>query len=337
MFADVPFFPDQASEFSHQVDGLFIFTCALTGTVAVGVALTIIVFAVKYRRRGEDDRTPRIVGSGVLEWSWTLIPLAFFIVLFVWGASVYSTVTQPPDDAIEIFVVGKQWMWKIQHPGGQREINELHVPLGQAVKLTLTSEDVIHDFGLPAFRIKIDVIPNRYVSTWFRATQKGSFHIFCNQYCGTSHANMVGTVTVMDPEEYGEWLNSRAEGSLALQGRKLFLKLQCVTCHSPNTQKAPVLEGLYGSTVRLNNGREVTADVGYLRESILYPRAKIVLGWEPIMPTFKGQVNEEELIQLIAYLKSLKRDQTPVRTEDFPAPVGAPTGEKGPTPEGKKE
>jgi cytochrome c oxidase subunit 2 len=328
MFAEVPLFPDQASTIAEQVDHLFFFMLAVTGSVGILVAVLVIVFAVKYRRRAEGQATPRIAGNLGLEWFWTLVPLAIFLVMFAWGASVFSTVTHPPADATEIFVVGKQWMWKIQHSGGQREINELHVPLGKAIKLTLISEDVIHDFGLPAFRTKVDVIPNRYVHTWFRATKLGEHHIFCDQYCGTSHAEMIGTVFVMEPRKYEEWLNSRAEGSLALQGRKLFLKYQCVTCHSPETQRAPLLEGLFGKTVFLKDHAPVVADMGYIRESILYPRAKIVQGWEPIMPTFKGQVGEEDLIQLVAYVKSLQPGQTPNRNEEFPAPVGAPTTPK---------
>jgi cytochrome c oxidase subunit 2 len=332
MFAEIPFFPDQASTTAYRVDALFFFLCAVCGTMAVLIALLLLYFAFRYRRRAEDDRTPRITGNNPLEWFWTIAPLFVFLIMFLWGASIYTSVSQPPPDAPEVFVVGKQWMWKIQHPDGQREINQLHLPVGRPVKLILTSEDVIHDFFVPAFRTKIDVIPGRYVQTWFQPTQTGRFHLFCSQYCGTSHSNMVGTVVVMERDEYRTWLDSHAEGSLALQGRKLFLKLQCVTCHSANSRaRAPVLEGLHNQLVNLRNGRTVLADDGYLRESILYPEAKVVQGWEPIMPTFKGQVNEEELIQLLAYIKSLRAGQTPVRTEDFPPPLGAPTM----PPEGK--
>ncbi len=232
-----------------------------------------------------------------------------------------------------MYVVGKQWMWKLQHPEGQREINELHVPVNRPVKLTLTSEDVIHDFFVPDFRAKIDVLPGRYVYTWFQATKIGRFPLYCSQYCGTNHGGMTGFVTVLSPPDYQQWLNSEAEGSLALEGRKLFLKLQCVTCHSGNAKaRAPVLENLYGQAVPLKNGQIVTADDTYLRESIVNPEAKVVLGWEPIMPTFRGQVDEEDLIKLIAYIKSLGPGETPVRTEDAsPPPVlpPPPFGEKG--------
>jgi cytochrome c oxidase subunit 2 len=326
MFAEVPLWPEQASDTAARVDHLFIFLLVVTGAVALLVTVLVIGFAVKYRRRGEGDRTPRIPGSARLEWFWTITPLLIFLVMFVWGAIVYTDVTRPPPDAVEVFVVGKQWMWKIQHPGGQREINELHVPLGQAVKLTLTSEDVIHDFGLPEFRTKIDVLPGRYVSTWIRPTRVGRFHLFCDQYCGTAHAKMVGRVVVMDRTEHDAWLAARPDGSLAAKGRQLFLKLQCITCHSADAEaRAPVLEDLYLKRVPLRDGGTVVADDGYLREAILYPRAKIVQGWEPIMPTFKGQVDEEELIQLLAFIKSLRPGMTPRRNEEFPPPVGAPT------------
>ncbi len=333
MFAEVPLFPEQASTTAQQVDALFIFLCVVCGAMAVLVAGLILFFAFRYRRRAEDERTPRILGHNPLEWFWTIAPLFVFLLIYVWGAKIYTEAFTPPLDAPEIFVIGKQWMWKIQHPDGQREINELHIPVGRPVKLTLTSEDVIHNFAVPAFRTKIDVIPGRYVQTWFQPTKTGRYHLFCSQYCGTSHSNMVGTVIVMERDAYREWLDSHAEGSLALQGRQLFLKLQCITCHSADAEaRAPVLEGLYGRTIPLSNGRTTLADDAYLRESILYPEAKVVQGWKPIMPTFKGQVDEEDLIKLLAYIKSLKPGQTPTRNEDFPPPLGAPTVPPGGNP-----
>jgi cytochrome c oxidase subunit 2 len=324
MFADIPLFPERASEIAERVDGLLWFMLTVTGLVAFGVILTILVFIVRYRRRSANDVTPRILGSFRLEMFWTLTPLVVFIWMFVWGASIYNRVARPPDDAEQVFVVGKQWMWKIQHADGQREINELHLPLGKPVVLTLTSEDVIHDFAVPAFRTKIDVIPGRYVRTWYLPTKVGRYHIFCDQYCGTSHADMVGTVHVLERDKYEQWLNERADGSLAVKGRQLFLKLECITCHNPKGH-APLLEDLYGSTVRLKGQPPVIADDAYLRESILRPRAKIVEGWEPIMPTFEGQVDEQEIYELIAFIRSLGRGQTPVRNEETPAPIGAPT------------
>jgi cytochrome c oxidase subunit 2 len=326
MLAAVPLFPEQASTTAEQVDHLFFFVLSVTGAVALLVTVLVIYFAVRYRRRPTQQRTPRILGSIKLELFWSITPLFIFFVMFGWGASVYFRISRPPANALEVFVVGKQWMWKIQHPDGQREINELHVPVDQPVKLTLISEDVIHDFFVPAFRTKVDVLPARYVQTWFQPTKIGRFNLFCSQYCGTQHSRMIGSVVVMEPLAYDAWLKQHAEGSLALEGRKLFLKLQCVTCHSADSQaRAPVLEGLYGSTVHLRGGGTVVADETYIRESILRPAAKIVQGWDPIMPTFEGQVDELDLIKLTAFIKSLGRGQTPVRTEEFPPPVGAPT------------
>ncbi len=341
MIAVVPLFPDQASSTAAGVDHFFYFMLAVTGLVALLVTVLILFFGVKYRRRGGAAADPHIKGSLKLELIWSMIPLAIFMLMYVWGARLYSTVAEPPDNAEEVYVVGKQWMWKVQHESGQREINELHCSVGRPVKLTLISEDVIHDFGLPEFRTKIDVLPARYVRTWFEPTRTGRFHIFCDQYCGTSHSNMVGWVTVMEQEEYADWLNSKAEGSMALQGRKQFLTHECISCHRTDKQaRAPTLEGLYRSEVRLRDGKTIVADDAYIRESIINPRAKVVEGWEPIMPTFKGQLaerregrskeeleidEEEVLLQLIAYIKSLGRGQTPLRTEDFPPPSGAPT------------
>jgi len=322
MFPDIPLFPEQASTHAEKVDALFFFLVGVTGAVAVLVTVLVIYFAVHYRRRADGEPPPRILGSIWLETIWSVVPFLIFLIMFAWGAQVYFALSRPPEDALEVYVVGKQWMWKVQHPEGHREINALHVPLGKPIKLTLTSEDVIHDFAVPAFRIKIDVLPGRYVHTWFQATKTGTFHLFCDQYCGTNHAGMTGEVVVMEPAEYEAWLNSHAEGSLALEGRKLFLKLQCVSCHSADSRaRAPVLENLFGRTVHLRDGRAVAADEGYIRESILKPEAKVVAGWEPIMPTFQGQVDEEDLIKLIEYIKSLRPGQTPVRTEEATPPV----------------
>jgi cytochrome c oxidase subunit II len=334
MFADFSLFPEQASTVARQVDMLFFFLCVVCGGMSILIAGLVLFFAFRYHRRAEDERTPRILGNNRLEWFWTIAPLFVFLIMFLWGAKIYTSVAQPPPDAPEVFVVGKQWMWKIQHPGGQREINRLTIPVDRPVKLILTSEDVIHDFFVPAFRTKIDVIPGRYVQTWFHPTKTGEFHLFCAQYCGTSHANMVGTIVVLDREDYRRWLDSQeATGSLADQGRQLFLKFQCITCHSANSEaRAPVLEDLYGRTVTLRDGHRVVADEAYMRESILYPEEKIVQGWEPIMPTFKGQANEEDLIKLIAFIKSLAPGRTPVRNESSSPPLDAPRVPPGGNP-----
>ncbi len=331
-FIDLPLFPSQASAQAERVDRLFFFILAITGTVGLLVTILLVVFSVRYRRGRSGLHTPRITGSTPLELFWTIAPVFVFLVMAIWGMSVYSTMLYPPADAEEVYVVGKQWMWKIQHPGGQREINTLRLPVDRPVRVTLISEDVIHDFGTPEFRTKVDVLPGRYVTTWYKPTQIGSFHLFCDQYCGTGHSSMVGRIIVMDRADYDAWLNSHAEGSLALEGRKLFLKLQCITCHSADSKAlAPVLEDLYGRRVFLEGGGDVLADENYIRESIVNPRAKIVRGWQPIMPTFQGQVSEEDLLKLVAFIKALRPGGTPDRNETFPAPAGAPT-----TPEERK-
>jgi cytochrome c oxidase subunit II len=325
MLAQITFFPHEASTTAHSVDLLLYFLLAVTGAVGLLVAVLLIYFAVRYRRRPGAPPPPPIPGNLRLELFWSLTPLAIFMVIFVWGATIYFGAYRAPDDATVIYGIGKQWMWKFQHPEGQREINELHVAVGRPFKIVLTSEDVIHSFFVPDFRVHMDVLPARYTSVWFQPTRVGTYHLFCSQYCGTAHANMVGRVVVMEPAAYQDWLHLHAEGSLALEGRKVFLKYRCLSCHSADEHaRAPVLEDLYGRRVALNSGATVIADEDYLRESILYPGAKIVAGWRDIMPTFRGQVTEEEIIQLIAYIRSLRRGETPRRVEDYPPPVTTP-------------
>ena len=322
LLADLPLFPEQASSNAAVVDTLLFFLLAVSGFFGLLITALVIYFAVRYRRRPNSPPTPRIEGALKLELFWTGVPALISVVIFVWGVNVYFHLSRPPENALQVYVVGKQWMWKLQHSSGQREINALHVPLGQPVRLTLISEDVIHDFFVPAFRAKVDVVPGNYSHLWFQPTKKGEYHLFCSQYCGTNHSGMVGTVYVQDQAEYQTWLNQHAEGSLALEGRKLFLKYRCVSCHSADSQaRAPVLESLYLQRVPLRDGTSVVADETYLRESILKPDAKIVLGWEAIMPTFQGQINEEEMIRLIAFLKSLGPGQTPRRIDSAPPPI----------------
>jgi cytochrome c oxidase subunit 2 len=322
MFADIPLFPEQASTHAARVDGLLFFLLAVSAFFSMAIAATLIHFAVKYRRRSESDRPPPTENSLKLELTWTLIPLAIALFIFVWGARLYLSWARAPEDALEIYVVAKQWMWKVQHLGGEREINQLHVPLGRPVKLTLISQDVIHSFFVPAFRIHQDVLPNRYTTVWFEPTKTGVHHLFCSQYCGTNHAKMVGQVVVMSPEDYQAWLTHDADGSMANKGRQLFQKLQCVTCHSANSgARGPLLENLYGRDVYLQDGQVVRADESYLRESILDPDAKIVEPFKSIMPSFKGQVSEEEILELVTFLKGLRRGQTPPRVEDADPPA----------------
>ena len=330
MFAQIVFFPEQASTTARSVDLLFYVLVAVTGAVALLVAVLLIYFAVRYRRRPGVPAERSVDTNLPLEIFWTGLPLAIFMFLFAWGAMVYFDAYRAPDDATVIYGIGKQWMWKFQHPEGQREINELHVPAGRPIKMVLTSEDVIHSFFVPNFRVHMDVLPGRFTSVWFNATLQGtnaaqeSHHLFCSQYCGTDHAGMVGKVIVMEPKAYADWLDKHAEGSLALQGRKTFLRYRCVSCHSADENaRAPVLEELFMKPVHLNNGRTVIADEDYLRESILAPSAKVVAGWEPIMPSFQGQVDAEDINKLIAFIRALKRGETPRRVEAFPPPKAA--------------
>jgi cytochrome c oxidase subunit 2 len=326
MFADnIIWFPRDASTTARDVDVFLYFLLSICGSVGLLVAFLLIFFSIRYRRRPGRSPQPSPTNNVPLELFWTVTPLVIFMIFFVWGATIYFGAYRPPDDAAVIYGEGKQWMWKFQHPDGQREINELHVPTDRPIKVLLTSEDVIHSFFVPDFRVHMDVLPERYTSVWFQATTPGDYRLFCSQYCGTNHAGMIGFVHVMKPADYQQWLNSHAEGSLALEGRKVFLKYRCVSCHSADERaRAPVLEELYGSRVRLTNGQSVVADEGYIRESVLYPAAKIVEGWQNIMPSFKGQVSEEEIIELIAFIKSLERGQTPARVEDYPPPVTTP-------------
>jgi cytochrome c oxidase subunit 2 len=301
-----PLFPVQASSTAPEVDKLFLFLTAISVFFAVLIFLLIFYFAIKYRRKAKDDTPPKnqVINNIPLEVLWTVIPMVLVTIMYFWGADIYVRNSRPPRNATEVFVVGKQWMWHVEHTNGKREINALHIPVGHPIKLTLTSQDVIHDFFVPAFRMKKDVLPDRYTSEWFTATQTGKFRFFCNQYCGMGHSLMRGWVYVMKPEDYERWLRSDVTGTtMADQGEKLYHQLACISCHG--TGKGPAFAGLYGKSVKLSDGKTVVANDAYLRESILYPTAQIVNGYPPIMPTFKGQVSEDQVLQLIAYIKSL--------------------------------
>ncbi len=301
-----PLFPERASTMAGRVDALYFFLLAVSVFFSILIAGLIVYFAIKYRRRSPDSVGTNIHGGLLLELTWTVIPLLITMVIFVWGANVFFAMSAPPEETLNIYVVGKQWMWKFQHLDGQREINELHVPLGRAVKLIMTSEDVIHDVFVPAFRVKADVLPGRYTNIWFQATKPGRYHLFCAEYCGTRHSGMIGEVTVMEPSEYQAWLSGgTGEGSLASAGEKLFQDLACVTCHRSDAQgRGPALQGLFGKTVQLQSGETIVADEAYLRESILQPGSRITAGFQPIMPSFQGLVTEDQLLQLIEYIKS---------------------------------
>jgi cytochrome c oxidase subunit II len=307
MWTGTPLFPDAASTLATRVDALLFYLLAIGIFFSLLIAGLIVYFAVRFKRRSDEEVGTQIHGGMALELTWTFIPLVIVMTIFVWGASVYFAMARPPEETLNIYVVGKQWMWKFQHLDGQREINELHVPVGRPVKLIMTSEDVIHDVFVPAFRVKADVIPGRYTNIWFNPTKPGRYHLFCAEYCGTRHSGMVGEVVVMDPTEYQTWLGGGPEGSLAEGGAKLFASLACNTCHRPDAQgRGPVLEGLFGKTVTLQSGETVTVDEAYVRESILNPSAKITAGFQPIMPTFQGLVTEEQLLELIEYVKALR-------------------------------
>jgi cytochrome c oxidase subunit II len=306
MFDNFPLWPVRASTGAGNVDALYIFLVLLAGFMCVAIFTMILVFAIRYRRR-HGVEAEQIEGSTALEITWSVIPLGIFMVIFLWGAIIYFQERTPPKGATEVYVVAKQWMWKLQHQEGQREINELHVPVGRDVKLIMTSQDVIHSFYVPAFRIKQDVLPGRYTTAWFRATKPGVYHLFCAEYCGTMHSGMIGQIVVMEPAQYEAWLaGGTTFGSLAASGQSMFEQLGCPTCHRSDTQgRGPNLVGVFGKPVQLEDGRTVIADENYIRESILSPSAKIVSGFKPIMPVFQGLVTEEQLNALVEYVKSL--------------------------------
>ncbi len=300
-------FPSSASNLAPQVDHIYFALLLLCSVLALGVFAVALIFCVRYRRGSRANRTQPRGRPLRLEITWTVIPLLIFLGIFFWAADVFFGMSRPPPNATEIYVVGKQWMWKMQHPDGRREINELHIPVGQPVKLIMSSQDVIHDFFVPEFRTKQDVVPGRYTTEWFTPTKPGKYHLFCSQYCGTDHSRMVGWVYVMEPAEHAKWLAGQpAPNSLVAQGERAFRNRGCSGCHAPNSSiRAPLLDGIYGKRVPLSNSTLVTADDEYLRDSILQPNKQIAAGYQPIMPTFQGQISEEELNAIIAYLKSL--------------------------------
>jgi len=310
MWKNFPLFPERASALAGQVDGLYFFLVAVSAFFTVLIFVTIFVFAIKYRHENNPHPTP-IEGSLPLELTWTLIPLGICMIFFAWGSLIYFQEGRAPRGAMEVYGVGKQWMWKFEHATGQREINQLHVPIGRDVKMIMSSQDVIHSFFVPAFRIKADVLPGRYTTTWFHPTKEGTYHLFCAEYCGTQHSGMIGEVVVMDPSAYQAWLTANATtGSLSATGQQMFTQMGCETCHRSDTQgRGPNLAGIFGKQVTLDDGRTVIADENYIRESILNPATKVVAGFKPIMPTYQGQMSEENLAALVEYIKSLAQPQ----------------------------
>ncbi len=324
MWQNFPLFPERASALAWQVDGLYFLLIAVSAFFTLLIFAAIFYFSVKYRR-SVHPHPVQIEGSLPLELAWTLIPLGICMIFFAWGSLIFFQEARPPKGAMEVYVVAKQWMWKFEYENGQRDINQLHVPVGRDVKMIMSSQDAIHSFYVPAFRIKADVLPGRFTTTWFRPTKAGTYHLFCAEYCGTNHSAMIGQVIVMDPADYQAWMNSgevNSTGSLASSGQALFQQMGCATCHGSDTQgRGPNLEGLFGKPVKLEDGRTVVADENYIRESILNPGAKVVAGFKPIMPTFQGQISEENLMALVAYVKSLAQTQPKAATgEGSPAP-----------------
>ncbi len=313
----IPIRPPAASSIAEGVDRLHFFLTGITLFFTALIFAIIFYLMVRYRRRSEDERPPEIEGSLPLEITWTLIPTLLAAVVFIWSSSLYFQNSRPPSASTEVFVIGKQWMWHLQHPEGVREINELHVPVNVPVKLTMTSEDVIHDFYIPAFRVKKDVLPGRYSSLWFEATKTGTYHLFCAQYCGADHAEMIGWVFVMSPTDYEAWLAGGARSeSMAQTGERLFNRLGCVTCHvADGTGRGPSLMGLYGKPEKLRTGEMRLVDETLIRQAIVFPNSVLLPNYPPIMPTFQGQINEEQVLQLIAYVKSLGQEERQTKSK----------------------
>ena len=306
MFEGIPLFPEQASNLAPEVDNLYFFITAVTAFFAVLVVILVIVFAIKYRdKTGEKVGAP-ITGSIPLELGWSIIPFVISMAIFAWSTIVFFHLVRAPEQTLEIYSTGKRWMWRFQHLDGASEINALHVPLGRPVKVIFTSEDVLHSLFIPAFRVKADAIPGRYSSIWFTATRAGEYHLFCAEYCGTKHSGMIGTVTVMEPGDYQAWLSGGGGVTMAARGEQLFQQLGCIGCHlNDGSGRGPSLAGKFGAQETLANGTTITVDDTYIRESILTPQAKLVAGYGPLMPTFQGLVNEDGVMSLIEYIKSL--------------------------------
>jgi cytochrome c oxidase subunit 2 len=327
-------FPAEASTISPYTDALYFFLLLMTVVGMLLVCVLVFGFSIRYRREKNPVAT-QVEGSTLLEATWTIIPLAIFLVTFVWGALLYFRIYDPPANAMNIYVVGKQWMWKAEHPGGQREINALHVPAGRPVQLTMISQDVFHSFSIPDFRVKREVIPGRYSTVWFQATEPGTYHIFCTQYCGTQHSGMIGEVTVLTPDDYEKWTKQSTSGmSLAQNGERLFASMGCNACHSGTAAaRGPNLAGVYGSKLTLTNGNQVLVNDAYLRDAILNPSEHVTAGFAPIMPTYQGQISEDGLIDLVEYIKNLQTNyrvqQTQMTSESDKA--ASPTPAEGTT------
>jgi cytochrome c oxidase subunit 2 len=329
-------FPAEASTIAPYADALYFFLIGMTLTGLLLVGVLVFGFSIRYRKARNPVAT-QVEGSTLLEATWTIIPLAIFLVAFVWGALLYFRIYNPPTNAMNIYIVGKQWMWKAEHPGGQHEINALHVPAGRPVQLTMISMDVFHSFSIPDFRVKREVIPGRYSTVWFQATEPGTYHLFCTQYCGTKHSGMIGEVTVMTPEDYQKWTEESTSGtSLAQNGERLFASMGCNQCHNGTAAaRGPSLAGVYGSKLQLTNGSQVLVNDAYLRDAILNPSEHVTAGYAPIMPTYQGQISEDGLIDLVEFIKqqnnnyriqqTLGTEQSGVTAPTTPGNAATPT------------
>ena len=319
IFAEIPFFPDSASNLAPQVDAIFWGLTIISAIITFGLFVVITFFLIRYRHNSEVNRVMSRLSPTYLEVTWTAIPVVIFTGLFVWGAIVFARASKPPPDSMPIYVVGQQWYWDIRHENGRHEIGDLHVPVGRPVQLIMTSADVIHDYFIPAFRIKRDVVPGKYTTQWFIATKPGRYRILCNQYCGTGHSEMTGYIYAMRPDGYQHWLeaeNGTGAESMVQTGAHLFRQYSCSGCHGQNSGvHAPDLDGIYGHAVPLEGGHFVTADDQYLRDSILNPSAQVVAGYKPIMPSYQGQISEENVMEIIAYIKSLSQPPAPAVTQ----------------------
>ncbi len=325
----IPLLPEQASTFAWQVEYLYFYLILVSAFFIVGIVAVIFIFALKFREKEKFASPEGLHGSLVLETTWSVIPFIISMSIFLGGAIVYYNQYTMPVEAMDVYVVGKQWMWKMQHSSGQREINELHIPVHRKIKLTMTTEDVLHSFFVPAFRTKADVVPGRYTYLWFEATEPGEYHLFCAEYCGLNHSGMGGKVIVMEQRDFDNWLSGNVSGQTPVEaGKDLFTnKLGCASCHAGGAdQRGAKLEGIFNKEVKLVGGSTVIADEAYIRDSILNPGARVVEGYQPIMPTFKGQVTEEQLISLVAYIKSLSGDMS--GTSAAPAAETKPAANK---------
>ena len=321
-FAGIPIFPDVATSLGVQVDWLMAAITALCGIVLGGVFAFMLFSIVKYRASAQPAVRPKLPPQGnKLEIIWTIVPLVLFLGMFGWGAYLFYKMHEVPANSTDVYVVGKQWMWKFEHPNGMRELNELHVPVGVPIRLVMTSQDVIHSFFVPEFRMKQDLLPGRYTYTWFQATKPGVYHLFCTQYCGLDHAHMTGKVMVLSKQDYQTWLSTGLdkidkaghEGNLVSRGQALYRTVGCIACHGENSPvRAPRLTGIFGTTVELRNGGKAVVDENYLHEKLVNPYAKDLLGFAAVMPSF-DHLSQEDLMALVAYIKA-----------------GAPESEKGP-------